>query len=254
MEEYSIKKLSELAGVSARTLRYYDSINLLKPLYISESGYRYYGERELELLQQILFYKERGFELQTIASILYRKDFDILAALKEHLEELEKQQERTAMLIAAVKKTMEAMKGERKMSDKERFEAFKNQILSENEKQYGKEIREKYGEKEAEAFNCKIMNMTEADYKHFEELEQEILDKLKQAVLKDAEPESETGKEIFELHKDWISMTWKRYDRKAHKGVAEMYTADERFTAYYDKEISGCAEFLKNAVEYWSEK
>lgn len=158
------------------------------------------------------------------------------------------------MLIAAVKKTMEAMKGERKMSDKERFEAFKNQILSENEKQYGKEIREKYGEKEAEAFNCKIMNMTEADYKHFEELEQEILNKLKQAVLKDAKPESETGKEIFELHKDWISMTWERYDRKAHKGVAEMYTADERFTAYYDKEISGCAEFLKNAVEYWSEK
>ena len=54
--KYSIRKLSELAGVSARTLRYYDEIGLLKPSEISEAGYRYYGERELALLQQILFY------------------------------------------------------------------------------------------------------------------------------------------------------------------------------------------------------
>lgn len=254
MGEYSIKKLSELAGVSARTLRYYDSINLLKPLYISDSGYRYYGEKELELLQQILFYKERGFELQTIAAILYREDFDVSAALKEHLAELEKQQERTAMLIAAVKNTMEALKGERKMSDKEKFEAFKKQLISDNEKRYGEEIREKYGEKEVEGSNRKMMNMTEEDYKHFKELEQQILNKLKQAVLEKASPQSETGKEIALLHKEWISMTWNSYSKEAHKKVAKMYTADERFTAYYDKEVSGCAEFLKDAVGYWIEK
>lgn len=52
--EYSIRELSELAGVSARTLRYYDEIDLLKPLYVNEAGYRFYGEKELALLQQIL--------------------------------------------------------------------------------------------------------------------------------------------------------------------------------------------------------
>lgn len=254
MTEYSIKKLSELAGVSARTLRYYDSIHLLKPLYVSDSGYRYYGEKELELLQQILFYKERGFELQTIAAILYREDFDVLAALEEHLEELEKQQERTAMLITTVRKTMEAMKGERKMSDKEKFEAFKKQLISDNEKKYGEEIRERYGEETVEGCNRKLMNMTEEDYKRFEELGRQILDKLKQAVLKEASPESGAGKEIFTLHKEWISMAWNSYNKEAHKGVAKMYAADERFTAYYDKEVSGCAEFLKDAVEYWNEK
>ena len=64
--EYSIKELSELAGISARTLRYYDEIGLLKPSGVNDAGYRYYGEREVESLQQILFYRERGFELKTI--------------------------------------------------------------------------------------------------------------------------------------------------------------------------------------------
>ena len=89
--KYSIRKLSELAGVSARTLRYYDEIGLLKPSEISEAGYRYYGERELALLQQILFYRERGFDLKQIRKILYQDDFDIMRALKEHLRELEEQ-------------------------------------------------------------------------------------------------------------------------------------------------------------------
>lgn len=252
MVQYSMKQLSQLAGVSARTLRYYDQINLLKPLCTSEAGYRYYGEKELELLQQILFYKERGFKLQTIAAIVYQKDFDVISALKEHLAELEKQQKRTAMLITTVKKTMEAMKGERKMSDNEKFEAFKKQIISENEKCYGEEVRQKYGEKEAEASNSRIRNMTKEEYERFKELEQTILTRLSQAVLSREKPESETGKEIFLLHKEWLSMTWTQYHPDAHKGVAKTYVTDERFTDYYDKEAAGCAKFLKAAVEYWA--
>lgn len=251
MMQYSIKQLSEIAGVSARTLRYYDQIHLLKPCRISESGYRYYGERELDILQQILFYKERGFELQTIASILYREDFDIMSALEEHLEQLLKQQERTALLITTVRNTMEAMKGDRIMSDKEKFEAFKKQLVEKNEACYGKEIREKYGEQEVEFANRKMLHMTEEAYERFKELEEEILKKLAQAVKQTEKPEGNLSKEIVELHKEWLSMTWKNYSKKAHIGVAQMYVADERFVAYYDKEVSGCAEFLRDAIEYW---
>ncbi len=251
MVQYSIRQLSELSGVSARTLRYYDQINLLTPLFTTESGYRYYGEKELELLQQILFYKERGFALQTIAGILYQKDFDVMAALREHLEELEKQQKRMEQLITTVKRTMEEMKGERKMSDKEKFEAFKRQMISDNEKNYGKEIREKYGEKEVEASNRKMMNMTEKDYDHFIKLEQEILCKLQQAVSEGKRPESEEGKEISVLHKEWLSMTLKNYSPDIHRGIVQMYTSDERFASYYNRENDGCAAFLKSAVECW---
>lgn len=89
--EYGIRELSEIAGVSARTLRYYDEIGLLKPLYVNEAGYRFYGKEELDMLQQILFYRERGLELKMIKQILYQKDFDIANALKDHLLELENQ-------------------------------------------------------------------------------------------------------------------------------------------------------------------
>lgn len=78
---YGIRELSELAGVSARTLRYYDEIDLLKPLYVNGAGYRFYGEQEVELLQQILFYRERGFGLKQIKELLKSGDFDVERAL-----------------------------------------------------------------------------------------------------------------------------------------------------------------------------
>ena len=123
-----IKEVSELTGVSARTLRYYDQIGLLKPSKTSEAGYRYYGERELEILQQILFYKERGMELKQIKKIIYQKDFDIMAALREHLLELEEKRNHMEALIQTVEQTIRSMKGEYDMSDQEKFQAFR-QIL-----------------------------------------------------------------------------------------------------------------------------
>ena len=144
--EYSIKELSELAGVSARTLRYYDEIGLLKPLRVNEAGYRYYGEREVESLQQILFYRERGFELKTIQRIIYDEKFDMLNAMEEHLLALEKQKADTEALILTVKKTIQSIKGECVMSDKEKFQALKEKAVRENEEMYGAEAREKYGD------------------------------------------------------------------------------------------------------------
>ena len=136
--EYGIRELSQLAGVSARTLRYYDGIGLLKPRYVSEAGYRFYGEEEVALLQQILFYRERGFDLKRIRQILYWDDFDIMNALEEHLLELEEQKRHVDALIRTVKQTIRQVKGECRMSDKEKFEAFKERIIRENEEAYGK--------------------------------------------------------------------------------------------------------------------
>lgn len=250
--EYSIHELSVLAGVSARTLRYYDQIGLLKPLYMADNGYRYYGEEEIRLLQQILFYRERGLDLKKIKRLVYQEDFDPLHALYDHLCELEKQRERVDALIRTVKQTILSMKGEYEMSDREKFEAFKEEKIRENEKKYGKEMREKYGDDEVTAANQKLLDMSREEWTRAEELEKEILEKLKQAVLRGEDPAGECGKEIYGLHRKWLSMTWKQYSAEAHKGVANMYTADERFTAYYDREAPGCAEFLKQAVCSWA--
>lgn len=252
--EYSIRELSELAGVSARTLRYYDEIGLLAPLYVNDAGYRYYGEKELELLQQILFYRERGFSLQQISRILYQQEFDVLSALQEHLSELEEQRCRIERLISSVNLTIASMKGECEMSDKERFEAFKKKLVNENEERYGNEVREKYGDEEMDASNRKLLNMTEEDYERFQNLGKEIIKRLEEAVKAGEDPEGECGRRIVVLHKEWLGMTWKKYTEEAHKGIANMYIADEQFKCYYDKETPGCAEFLRRAVTSWVER
>ena len=249
--EYSIREVAKMTGVSTRTLRYYDAIGLLKPLYTNDSGYRYYGEEELDRLQQILFYKERGLGLQCILEILDKEEFDTLGALYEHLSELQNQKIRIEQLILTVNKTIDSLEGRGKMSSAEKFEAFKQQQVQQNEEKYGTEIREKYGEDSVRASNAKMMKMTEEEYKKFQNAEALIKEKLQEAVRSHADPSGEAGKEVANLHKNWISMTWGQYRPEAHRGLAEMYVQDERFLEYYDKEVPGCAEFLRSAVLHW---
>ena len=251
---YGIRELSELAGVSARTLRYYDEIGLLKPLFVNEAGYRFYGEEEAELLQQILFYRERGFGLKQIGEILKKKDFDAEQALKDHLADLEARRDQLDALIRTVKNTILSKKGEYKMSDKEKFEALKERAIKENEAQYGAEIREKYGEDCVEASNEKVKGMAQEEWEQFQGLEKEILKQLKENVLAKISFDQEKVKELVLLHKKWLCMTWPKYSAEAHKGVAAMYVADERFRQYYDREVQGCEEFLKQAVDYWADR
>lgn len=252
--EYSIRALSEMAGVSARTLRYYDEIGLLKPSGVSEAGYRYYGDEEVAVLQQILFYRERGFELKKIQKILYQDGFDIMSALEEHLLELEAQREHVDLLIRTVRKTISSMRGEMSMSDQEKFAVFKEKLIKENEEKYGAEVREKYGTAALDESNRKLMNMSEADWEDFRMLEQEILTRLKEGVAAGISPESEEARQITVLHRRWLEKTWKQYPAEAHRGLAAMYAADERFRAYYDREADGCAALLESAICRWAGK
>ena len=176
--EYGIKELARLTGVSARTLRYYDEIGILKPSRVTEAGYRCYAQKEIDLLQQILFYRERGFALKTIQQILYDKEFDMLKAMEEHLAALEEQKAATEAMITTVKKTIRHMKGECDMSDQEKFQALKHKMVSENETKYGKEAREKYGTEQVEAANRRMMNLTEEQFDRWQKLDTEILKKL----------------------------------------------------------------------------
>ena len=184
--------------------------------------------------------------------ILDKEEFDTLGALYEHLFELQNQKIRIEKLILTVNKTIDSLEGRGKMSSAEKFEAFKQQQVQQNEEKYGTEIREKYGEDSVRESNAKMMKMTEEEYKKFQNAEALIKEKLQEAVRSHADPSGEIGEEITELHKNWISMTWGQYRPEAHRGLAEMYVQDERFLEYYDEEVSGCAEFLKAAVLYWA--
>ena len=137
---YSITALSKLSGISSRTLRYYDEIGLLPPADTDKTGCRYYEDKQVNLLQQILFYKARGFCLSDIHNILYQKDFDILQALENHLISLQQQQKQLTQMIQTVQKTIADQKGEKKMQDTEKFICFKEQVISAHENAYGTEM------------------------------------------------------------------------------------------------------------------
>lgn len=252
--EYNISQLSKLSGVSARTLRYYDEINLLHPLRTNEAGYRFYGDKEVNLLQQILFYRERGLSLEKIRFILYDENFDMLKALNEHLTELENRRERLSKLIDTVKDTIASVKGEFIMCDSEKFEAFKKDVVDQYEKLYGEEAREKYGDSEVDMAVNKVLSLSKEDYEKFQTLGKKVMEALKAAVISKASPESETGRSVASLHKEWLGYSWKNYTEQKHKGVVSLYVQDERFKKYYDREQDGCADFLLAAVDFWAEK
>ena len=248
--EYSIKKLSEIAGVSTRTLRYYDEIGLLKPARVSSSGYRIYGKKQVDILQQILFYKELGMSLDEIKEIIQNPNFDRINALKEHKIKLLEKRKQIDMLLDNVERTLLSVdRGGRRIIKKKNKE-FKKRVIDENEKKYGKEIRSKYGDETIDKSNEKFMKMSEEEYNEAEALAKEIIEQLIEAK-KIGDPSSKEAKALAELHKKWLCIYWDKYSKEAHVGVAQMYVYDERFKEYYDKHGDGLAEFLRDAiVEY----
>ncbi len=245
--EYTVKDLSRLAGVSTRTLRYYDEIGILKPFRINSSGYRIYGQKEVDLLQQILFYRELGVNLKKIKEIISDPSFDIDSTLIEHRKELLRKRNQLDLLISNIDKTIASREGRIKMSNKEKFEGFKQKMIEENEKKYGKETRERYGEEAVNKSNQKLLGMTEEEYTKWQELSTEIMDTLKDAFAT-GDPASGIAQRAAELHRQWLSFTWDKYSKEAHAGLAQMYVDDERFRAYYDKDQPGLAKFLRDAI------
>ncbi len=245
---YKVDGLSKLAGVSPRTLRYYHSIGLLNPCKIDDSGYRFYGEAEVERLQQIRLYKRMGFSLKAIQSILDDGDFDAVSALEAHRMALLEEKKRLDVLIDTVERSIEARRGGRTMKDGDKFKGLKEKMLSENEVQYGEEIRAKYGEAAVNASVNAFKGMSEETFHEMQALGASILEALAEAVATE-DNAFETRRKIGEMHRRWIEMAWGHYDAQAHKGLGEMYIADDRFKAYYDKAGAGCANYLKTAID-----
>jgi len=121
---YTVKQVAAMSGVSVRTLHFYDETGLLKPAYYGANGYRFYEEPQLLTLQQILFYRELGFELKQIERILGRADFEKVAALQSHRKVLQKNLARTRTLIETIDKTIKHLKGTKKMKSEEMFLGF----------------------------------------------------------------------------------------------------------------------------------
>ena len=249
--EYTIQALSRLSGVTTRALRWYDKIGLLKPSGRTEGGYRRYGPAEVDRLQDILYYRALGVELAQVKRILDDPSYNRLAVLRSHLAALEAERERVQGLINSVKETILTQERDEIMIDEKKFEAFKRGALEEYRKTYEAESREQYGDVEVDAMLTRLQGVTQEQYAEWESLGREILEKLSAAVTAGTDPAGEVGKELAALHQRWLTVTGNQYDVQRHRGLAELYVQDERFTAYYDREVPGCARFLRDAVLHW---
>lgn len=250
--EYTVLQLAKLAGVSTRTLRYYDEIGLLKPKRINSAGYRIYGQAQVDMLQHILFYRELEFTLEEIQSILSNPQFDETKALKDHQERLMTKMAQLEALIQTVNKTIAHKEGRSNMTDKDKFKGFQKEKLEANEAKYGKEIREKYGEEVVKKSNEKFLNMSEAQMAEVNALQDAFTQKLRAAFLA-GDATGQDAMEAADLHRRWLCYFWPEgtYSKASHKGLAQMYVDDERFTAHYDAIEPGITLFLKEVIDHY---
>lgn len=253
---YKIHELAKLSGISTRTLRYYDEIGLLAPEMVEENGYRIYAQTQVDALQQILFYRHLGVSLEEIKKITTASDYDKTQALTQHLVALQQKKQQIEQLICNVEKTIVAQKEGRDMQDKEKFVGFQQAMIAENEEKYGTEIRQAYGDAQVNATNEKIRGMQPQQWQQAQQLSTRINETLREAFAQ-GDPAGMLAQEACALHRQWLCLFWKEgtYSQMAHKSLADMYMADERFRAYYDDIAIGCAAFLRDAIyQYCNEK
>jgi len=244
---FTVKQLSQLAGVTPRTLHHYDAVGLLKPSRVGGNGYRYYGEESLLRLQQILLYRELDLPLEDIRKIMGRRDFDVLTALENHKLELGKRIERMERLIKTVDNTILHLKGKKKMSNKQLFDV----LSDEQQAEYEKEVMQKYDPATVKASVKKWNSYTAADKQRIGAEGNAVYEALITAMPKGAaSPEAQTGIERWRKH---IEYFWIPNDEQL-LGLVNGYNDDPRFKATFDKIDPRLAPFMLEAVNVYVAK
>lgn len=241
---YTVKQLADLAGVSARTLHYYDEIELLEPDSIGSNGYRYYGEQALLRLQQILFYRELGFRLDEIQTILDRPNFDLLHALQKHRAALRDRSARIEQLIQTVDKTISRLKGETEMSDKELFQGFDE----EQQAAYAEEARRRWGSKDVDTSMKKWGSYSAAQKSQvFAEGEAIHLDLVARMS------EGPTSPAVQQIVDRWYQHLRYFYEPSIERlrGLGQLYVEDPDFRAFYVKLNPKLPEFFRDAINHY---
>ena len=249
-ERYSVAELAKLAGVTERTLRYYDQIGLLVPAR-SDNGYRTYTTDDVRMLQRIMLLRSCGIGLAEIAQALSNPDLDIASILENHRDELLKQRDLLTRSIATTDAMIERLERLRGMNDEQRFEELKRDSVVRFEEEFGQEARERYGDAAIDAANERMLSMSKLAWDMKEELEQRIKDALIRA-MKTSDATSPEARMVAEMHAQWIRVHWGEgaYTPKAHVQLAESYLHDPRFIAYYDNACGeGATEFLRDAIK-----
>lgn len=239
----TVKQVSDLTGLSVRMLHHYDKIGLFKPNKVSESGYRLYSDEDLEILQQILFFKELDFPLKEIKAIIGNPSFDRKKALTNHKDLLILKRNRLNKLIKLVDKTL---KGETKMS----FKEFDISEIEKIRKQYQQEAKELYSNTdEYKEYEIKTAKYSKDDWAKIGEEINKIFLQFASAMGKGAD--SREVQAIVKRWQDFISEYFYNCTNNTLIGLSKMYINDERFAKNINKYKKGLTEFINLAIEIY---
>lgn len=244
--EKTVHELAKIANISVRTLHHYDSIGLLPPSRITDSGYRLYDEAAVLRLEQILFFRELDFPLKEIKQILEHPSFDKNKALEAQRELLLLKRQRLDRLVSAIDRTL---KGEPTM----KFNAFDAQDLESAKEKYASEVRERWGDTEVYA-------QSEAKAKSYQTSDWERVGGEANIIFQAFADSMEllpSSPEVQKLVARWQGHITRNYYNCTDEilaGLGELYTADERFTQNIDKYREGLAAFMSEAIRCYCKK
>lgn len=241
-----ISEVAKLTGITVRTLHYYDEIGLLKPSEITESGYRLYSREDLEILQQILFFRELDFPLSQIKEIMNNPNYDKEEALKKQKELLIQQRQRIEGLIKLIEKRIE---GDNNMS----FKEFDMNEIEENKKKYAKEVKERWGT--SKAYEESEKKTSSYNKEKWGDINQETSEIFKGfAELRNSDPGSEEVQELVRRWQKYITDNFYTCTNEILSGLGLMYVEDERFKENLDKNGEGTAKLMAEAIKIYCSK
>lgn len=238
-----INEIAKLTGVSVRTLRYYDEINLLKPSYVDkQNGYRFYDEKSLLRMQEIMFYRELDFSLKSISEILSSPNYNKTKALSDQKQLLMLKKQRIERLISALD---DAVKGVDTMN----FDAFDNKEYDAAREKYAAEAKEKWGNTDAyKQFSDKTSSYSKQKWSEVNSAMDRIISEFAECMNSGAAPSDNSAQGLVKKWQDFITENNYNCTKEILAGLGEMYVGDERFKKNIDKHAEGTAEFMCEAI------
>ena len=242
----NVGEVATLAGVTVRTLHHYDRIGLLSPSGRTAAGYRRYSAADLDRLHQVLLYRELGFPLEEVATLLDDPSADPAEHLRRQHRLLRDRLERTQAMVAAVEKEMEAMTMGISLTPQERFELFGDWLPEE----YEQEAEERWGDTEAwSQSQARTRSYTKEDWVRVQAEGEQVEARMAEALRAGVAPDSPQAMDLAEEARQQISRNFYDCSPQMHAGIGRMYVEDERFTAHYERRAPGLAQWVSTAVQ-----
>lgn len=246
-ETYAVGEVAKLAGVTVRTLHHYDEIGLLRPGGRTRGGYRQYAESDLDRLQQILFYRELGFSLDAIATVLDDPDADLHVHLPRQRELLAGKLERLRALLELIDRTIEARRFGEPLTASERLEIFGNW---EPPAGYAEKQRQYVDTDAWKRMAAEKADWTKDDWLRLSEERKDYARRLAAAIDAGLRPDSEEAKALAREHLKVLPHEWAREIVDGYVTQPETFG----FSVRPDEQRPGMAEWLRDAVVHVLEK